>query len=54
MEAAKERGRGDDGARASFWLAWSLFEMTVALLIETMRPVHASLWLVPGKERGGR
>jgi hypothetical protein len=51
MKAAEERGRGTV-VRASFWLAWSLFGMTVALLIETIRPLHASLWLVPERDRG--
>jgi hypothetical protein len=30
MEAGKERGRGDDGARAAFWLAWSLWTLSLA------------------------
>jgi hypothetical protein len=30
MKAAKERGRGDGGARATFWLVWSLWTLSLA------------------------
>ena len=33
MEAAMERGRGDGAARASFWLAWSLAALSIAMFV---------------------
>ena len=46
MEAARDRGRGDRGARASFWLASSLFAATVALLLVALLAAVASLVIV--------
>jgi len=31
MEAARQQGRGDDGARVAFWLAWSLAALSLVL-----------------------
>jgi hypothetical protein len=49
MEAAKERGwlREETDLEA-------LEGELLAVVGETMRPVRASLWLVPGRDRGER
>src|SRR5688572_27360049 len=36
MEAARERGRGDGGARAAFLLAWSLAGLSVAMFVASV------------------
>jgi uncharacterized membrane protein YhaH (DUF805 family) len=46
MEAGKERGRGDDGARAAFWLAWSLWMLCVLMLPAVVAQVALG-WVGP-------
>jgi hypothetical protein len=35
MEAAREQGRGDGGARVAFWLSWSLAGLCVVMYVAT-------------------
>jgi hypothetical protein len=36
MEAAREHGRGDGGARVAFWLSWSLAGLCVAMFVASI------------------
>jgi hypothetical protein len=50
MEAAKERGRGDGGARVAYWLSWSLAGLSVAMFVATFPLLAlASSAPVPGR-----
>jgi hypothetical protein len=40
MEAARERSRGDGGARAAFLLAWSLAGLSVAMFVALFNPLR--------------